>query len=254
MRNNAKNIGDLISTSFRLKDRFIIAVSNVWDEGGDFKHLNAAHYIDKERDRYERKIRQGVVFRAPSSYSEANCMPIDIGTPPPRLYVSHDDIQQKVNEGYKDLKYLRYHPGMLESFPYLSFADYGRRITAKDGDSIYFHPSVTEPENLLGTYQDKELYLAGVHELISVGTVPQGFYILVEPHAEERERSGLLLNVDEQDKLLEGTVKYSSSIAPGTIVNFQQDSNWEFIIEGQRLYAMLEENIIFVGQNETSKV
>jgi len=141
---------------------------------------------------------------------------------------------------------------MLERYNYLTYADYGKRITAKDGDQIYFHPSVTEPENLLGTHGDKELYLASPHDMIAVGIVPQGFYILIEPHLEERERDGFLLDVDVKDRLLEGIVKYSSSIPTGTRVNFQQDSNWEFIIEGQRLYAMLEENIIFV--DETDKV
>lgn len=232
-----------------LTDQFLIAVSGVFDERQDqsgFKMMVSAHYIDQERDRYERKIRSGLVYSAPTIFSERNHMPIDPGIPNARLYVGHDAIQQKINEGYKWGNH-NYHPGATEHFKYLTVADYARMITAKAGDQVYFHPSVTEPDNYFGQWQGMELYRAQVHEIIAVGTIPQAGWILVEPHLEQKDGDGIVVTTEDVDKMLEGTIKYCRPGGPfnsGDHVFFQEGSDWSFEINGERLFAMLEENIV----------
>lgn len=228
----------------RLLDHFLISVPAVFeaDTHDGIKSTNTAFFVDKERDRYERKVRRGIVHAAPIGYTETKHMPIDPGLPNPKLYVGHDDIQQKINEGYH-WSNAQYHPGGTNHFKYISRAGYGERIDAKEGDEVYFHPSVTEPENEMSP----GIYRCQVHELISVGTRPQGFWILVEPHAETNESLGLSLSVDGQDKMLEGTVRYAREgceFILGQKVFFQEGSDWEFFIGEERLFAMLEENLL----------
>ena len=230
----------------QLLDHFLISVPHVFDEGeGDIKTMNAAHYIDKERDRYERKVMKGIVHKAPLAFREINHMPIDPGFPNHKLFVSHDAIQEMVNKGYK-WDNTSYHPGIKEHFEYITIADYGRMITAKEGDEIYFHPSVTELENYHGEINGQSLFKASVHELISVGTVPQGGYVLVKPHMEDTKHGDLVVTLEDTHRLLEGTVKYArpESKLSGAFVYFQEGSDWIVNINGERLFAMLEENVL----------
>ena len=49
-----------------LLDHFVIAVKAVWDEGsGGIRKMNPAFFIDKERDRYERKLTSGIILNKP---------------------------------------------------------------------------------------------------------------------------------------------------------------------------------------------
>lgn len=238
----------------QLLDHFIIALPKVFDEGSDpggLKRINTAYFIEKERDRYTRKVMKGTIYSVPVVYRELNHMPIDPGLPNHKLFIGHDAIQKKVNEGYGWTNH-QYHPGAREGFDYITVADYGRMITAKKGDEIYFHPSVTESENELGEADGLLLYRAMVTELIAVGTVPQGGHVLVEPLAKANYSGEIVLSVDGEDKLLEGIVKFSrdgSGVSPGDHVCFQEDSNWDFFIGGVRYFAMLEENLLMITRN-----
>lgn len=251
----------------RLLDQFLIAVPNIWDEGdvAGVKTLNPAIFIDKERDRYERKVLKGIVYSAPIGYSEEPHMPVDPGIPNHKLFVGHDAIHGMINQGYR-WGNEKYHPGAKERFEYLTRGDYGRLITAKAGDDIYFHPSVTEEENYHGDIEGYKLYRAQVHELIAVvshlpwgdkfsgahltSVMPQGFYTLIEPHAEDKEAGGLILSSEDSDRALEGTVRYAregSIVKPGEFVYFKEGADWALMIEDQRLFAMLEEDILLTA-------
>lgn len=172
-------------------------------------------------------------------------MPIDRGIPAARGFVGHDAIQSMVNQGY-NWGNERYHPGATdEIFDWLSRADYGKRITAKEGDKVHFHPSVTEPDNFFGEKDGNLLYIAQVHELIAVGSIPQGYYILVEPIPEDKEFNGIIVAVDDTHKLLQGIARTGEYA--GERVFFQEGSDWPFEIEGKVYFAMLEENILATG-------
>lgn len=229
-------------------DHFIIGVSSLYDQGeGDIKKINPAYFIDKERDRYERKNRHGKVISVPLVYRELNHTPIDPGLPTPRIFIGHDDIQQKINEGYR-WSNANYHPSTAERvYEYITVADYGRMITAKAGDMVWFHPSVTEDENYLGEKDGLSLYKAAVTEIICCGDIPQGGHVIVEPVGLANERDGILLAVEDQDEALRGRIKYArpgSGLEPGTMVYFQENANWEYWMDGVRYFAMLEENIL----------
>ena len=236
----------------RLLDQFLIAVPQVFDEGnvGGLKYLNAAHYVDKERDRYERKIRKGIIYKRPMGFTNENHMPIDLGMPPYRLYISHYDIQKQVNQG-TNWANEKYHPGLKEDYDYLTRADYGKLISAQDGDEVYFHPSVTEPENFFAIIDGQEIYRAQVHEIIFAAGKTQGFHVMVEPHIKDSTQAGLQISIDDEHKLLEGTVKYcreNGPVAAGEFVYFQADSEWEFEINGEKLFVMLEENLLMKNE------
>lgn len=235
----------------QLLDHFLISVPNIFSEGGDFKHLNAAHYIDQERDRYERKLRQGIVYSAPIGYRQINHNPIDPGIPNHKLFIGHDAINRMAQIGH-DWGNEKYHPGTKEHFKYESTAAYGARITVEQGDEIYFHPSVTEPANYFAEDGDNLLYKAQVHELICSGVSPQGFWLLVEPIIKEKMVGDIALSIDDEDEERIGIVKYAnskSSLKTGEHVTFQEGCDWNFEVHGQRLYAMLEENILLHTAN-----
>jgi hypothetical protein len=227
-------------------DQILIRVDNVYDvetESG-MALINEAYFIDKERDRYERKIRYGIIESVPLEYSEKKHMPIDPGYPNPRLYTSHDDIQEKVNVGY-EWGNAQYSPAAKEGLDYKTIRDYGLLMDLRVGDKVYFHPSVTEADNS----QEEGIYRAQVHEIVSTVrdgvVIAQGEHLLVQPHTdEELVVVDMVLTMESQDKLLEGTVVYGGqAVGPGDVICFEEDSNWEFVIEGIRYFAMIEENV-----------
>lgn len=236
-----------------LFDHFVIQVDSVYDQRpGEtgLEKINHAWYIEKERDRYERKLRFGTIIAAPMGYSETDYMPVDIGTPAYKLFIGHDAIQKQVNMGYKEWEKSEnyYHPGTVEKFKFLSMQHYGRMIDAKVGEKVYFHPSVTEEENKLS----ENTYLAIADKLICVvdgeNIRVQAGYMLVEPHMDSvLEESGFIVKLQEEAKMLEGTVRHiraGASLKDGDSILFMEDANYEFEVEGINFYAMKEDEAL----------
>lgn len=249
-----------------LFDHFIIQVPAVYDDRPGETGLvptNTAWYIAKERDRYERKLRFGTIIAAPVGYSDTNYMPLDAGIPPYRLFIGHDAIQKQVNIGYKDWEKFEnyYHPGIKESFDFLSMEHYGRMIDAKVGDKVYFHPSVTEDENKMseGIYRaSADKLICVVEEMVETELItmtsqhygwnirPQAGHMLVEPHMDnELERDGFIIKTEAEAKMLEGTVRHirkGAALKRGDQILFQLDADWIFEVEGIKFYAMKEDD------------
>lgn len=229
----------------------IIKIDSVYDkrptETG-LTRLNEAHYREeKEMDRYERKLLTGTIYQVPLGYSEENFMPIDPGIPNYKTFIGHDHIQLQRNYG-RDWGNEKYHPGLVDKIDFETIADYGAKIDAQIGEKVYFHPSVTEGENHL----EGELYKCAVHEIIAVvrdgRMVPQGGYVLVTPHKDTNlvSDTGLVVAIDAEFKLLEGTVAYArqgADVKAGDSILFQDASDWKLLLEGEELYAMREEDI-----------
>ena len=233
--------------NLQLVDAFLIAVPSVYDEGdGEIKQTNTAFFIEKERDRYERKVTKGIIHRMLVGYSEERHNPLDEGIPNYKRFIGHDAIQQKVNEGAQ-WGNEKYHPGAHEGWQYVSRGDYGKVITSKEGDVVFFHPSVTEPDNHVLDIPGYSVFKAEVHEIIAIlrngVIIAQGFHVLVQPHEENIDRAGLSIAIEAEDLPLEGTVVYGRSMV-GEVVYFQEGSDWSFYFNGTRLFAMLEENIL----------
>lgn len=241
-------------------DLHIIRIDSIWDDRPveGIVPMNAAYWtVDKEMDRYERKLLQGTVESIPMGYSETQYNPLDAGLPNPRLFVGHDAIQLQRNYGRKDWGREKYHPGLKERYEYMTVSEYGAMIDLKVGEKVYFHPSVTEPENRL----EDRLYLATVDQLIcGVGQVeiprigwfpqirPQGGFVLVEPVMDTQlESSGIIIKQEAEAVLLEGIVRHArrgSGLEDGERIYYLENADWALKIEGVIYYAMREEEII----------
>ncbi len=243
-------IWNLYLRMIKLFDYHIIKIDSVYDqrptESGLIR-LNAAWYREeKEMDRYERKLLSGTIAQVPIGYTEAPFMPIDPGIPNHKIYVGHDIIMNQRNIGY-EWSNAQYHPGMKESIDFETIAEWGAKIDARQGEKCYFHPSVTEKENLV----EEGLYRCAVHEIICVvrdgRPVPQGGYILIKPNIEEEleSESGLITKLEGEADLVYGTVAYSAGeLKPGQDIVFLEYSDWKVNIEGEELFAMREEDIL----------
>jgi len=239
-----------------LLDYHIIKADSIYDtrptETGLIR-LNTAWYREeKELDRYERKLLTGTIVAKPIGYRDTNYMPIDPGFPNPKIFIGHDAIQSQRNQGVQpEWDNTKYHPGICERINYATIADYGTTIDCEVGEKVYFHPSVTEPENLIG---DDE-YLATVDQIICAvgknGDIrPQGGYILVKPNLESEDElkseTGLIVKDEVEAKLYEGTIAFCRKgfdLKSGDVILYQEASDWIIKIEGVDYYVMLEENI-----------
>lgn len=226
-----------------IHDHYLISVPEVFDDLRTETGLigrNVHWYIDAERDRYARKIRKGIVIAKPTSFSEELYQPIDPGVPNHRMYMSHDAIQEMANAGRKQLP--AYYPTCRERIDFISLADIARLVDVEVGEEVYFHPNVTETENL----HSEGIYKALPDALISVGTRMQAGWVYVEPIMEETVADGLIKSIDAESKLLEGIVRHirlRPDLHTGDHVCFQHDSNWEYEVGGVTYFAMREENI-----------
>lgn len=247
----------------QLVDHYIIRVDNVWEETvvEGIQLLNQHLYIEKERDRFERKRLYGTVEQLPAWFSGKMHQPIDPGWPNPRLAVGHDLIQMKVNQGMEDYhtdweKY--YNLAAKEDLEYTTLADY--LCDARIGEKVYFHPSVTEEENEVGPGLYKcrpdqifcvvESWFKGIdfnsynhHQTIYTEHRfrMQSFHLFVEPIEEEVQ---ILQEISEEKKMFQGIVRHGS--LQGQKIWFQVDANWEVEIEGIVYYVMTEEDVFVV--------
>lgn len=229
-----------------LTDYFLISIPKVFDDLQTDTGLigrNNVWYIDKERDRYSRKIRNGKVVALPMGYSDGNYSPIDPGVPNHRIYLGHDAIQASVNMGRNPKAY---YPGSKEQIDFKSLADIGALVDVQIGEMVYFHPNVTEPDNVHQELEGETIYRCLPDVLICVGTRMQAGWVLVEPHAAESVVDGFIVSVEPVSKMLEGTVAHirdREHLKAGDHVYFQLDSNWEYEVDGNVYFAMRDENV-----------
>lgn len=237
-------------------DYHIICVDRVYDDGetttGLIK-LNSGWYrVEKELDRYERKLLCGTIAAVPIGYSEKEYMPLDPGVPNPMLFIGHDAIQKQVNLG-NAWGNEKYHPGLKERLEFQTIAEYGALIDAQVGEKVYFHPGVTESENLIKEEEGKAYYLAAVDQLICIvspeGIRTQGGFVLVEPHLESEDTllaEGLIVGLEVEVKMQEGTVRHvrqDAEMKIGDHILYVTDANYSIDIEGVTYYAMREDEI-----------
>jgi hypothetical protein len=230
-----------------LYNHFLIQVDKVLDDLQTDTGLigrNTAWYIEQERDRYARKVRKGLVIAKPQGYTETNYMPVDPGVPNARVYVGHDQIQEMKNAGRKQLP--QYNPSNKETIDFISLADIGALVDAEVGETVYFHPNVTEPENLHQELETCAIYKALPDAIISVGTRMQAGWVFVRPMEQSNVVDEIYVDVEPAKKMLEGVVAHIRNrpdLKPGDHVYFQENSEWEYEVDGVVYYAMKEDNI-----------
>ena len=120
----------------------------------------------------------------------------------------------------------------------------------KVGDELYVHHNIFrrwynmrgEDKNSSTFFKD-DLYFVSPEQIYMYNLKPHLDYCFVKP----LKNQNLLENRKEQPNV--GIMKYSNSslealgIIPGTLITFTPNSEFEFVIEGERLYCMKSNDI-----------
>jgi hypothetical protein len=120
----------------------------------------------------------------------------------------------------------------------------------KVGDELYVHHNIfrrwydqKDRERNSSTFFKDDLYFVSPEQIYMYNLKPHLDYCFVKP----LKNQNILENRKEQPNV--GVVKYSNSsletlgITPGTLITFTPDSEFEFIINGERLYCMKSNDI-----------
>jgi len=120
----------------------------------------------------------------------------------------------------------------------------------KVGDELYVHHNIFRRwydqkgnERNSSTFFKDNLYFVSPEQIYMYNLKPHLDYCFVKP----LKNQNLLENRKEQPNV--GVMKYSNSslealgITPGTLITFTPNSEFEFVIEGERLYCMKSNDI-----------
>ena len=120
----------------------------------------------------------------------------------------------------------------------------------KVGDEIYIHHNIFRrwydqkgKERNSSTYFKDDLYFCSPEQIYMYNSKPHLDYCFIKPVL----NTNLLDNIKEQPNV--GIVKYTNNtlealgINPGTLITFTPNSEFEFIIDGERLYCMKSNDI-----------
>jgi len=120
----------------------------------------------------------------------------------------------------------------------------------KVGDELYVHHNIFRRwydqkgnERNSSTFFKDDLYFVSPEQIYMYNLKPHLDYCFVKP----LKNQNLLENRKEQPNV--GIMKYSNSslealgITPGTLITFTPNSEFEFVIEGERLYCMKSNDI-----------
>ena len=120
----------------------------------------------------------------------------------------------------------------------------------KVGDELYVHHNIFRrwynmkgEEKNSSTFFKDDLYFVSPEQIYMYNLKPHLDYCFVKP----LKNQNLLENRKEQPNV--GIMKYSNSslealgIIPGTLITFTPNSEFEFVIEGERLYCMKSNDI-----------
>ena len=120
----------------------------------------------------------------------------------------------------------------------------------KVGDELYVHHNIFRrwynmkgEEKNSSTFFKDDLYFVSPEQIYMYNLKPHLDYCFVKP----LKNQNILENRKEQPNV--GIMKYSNSslealgITPGTLITFTPDSEFEFVIDGERLYCMKSNDI-----------
>ena len=118
------------------------------------------------------------------------------------------------------------------------------------GDELYIHHNIFRrwydqkgKERNSSTHFKDDLYFVSLEQIYMYNLKPNLDYCFIKP----LKNQSVLENRKEQPNV--GIVKYSNKslealkITPGTLITFTPNSEFEFIIEGERLYCMKSNDI-----------
>ena len=127
----------------------------------------------------------------------------------------------------------------------------------KVGDELYVHHNIFRRwydqkgnERNSSTFFKDDLYFVSPEQIYMYNLTPHLDYCFVKP----LKNQNLLENRKEQPNV--GIMKYSNSslealgITPGTLITFTPNSEFEFIIDGERLYCMKSNDIALTHEHQ----
>ena len=128
------------------------------------------------------------------------------------------------------------------------------------GDIVQIHHNVFRRyydvrgvEKNSGTYFKEDMYFCNPEQIYMYNNKSHLNYCFIKPI----KNQSVLENRKEQPNV--GIVKYSNKflealgITPETLITFTPNSEFEFIIEGERLYCMKSNDIALINENKGNK-
>lgn len=129
------------------------------------------------------------------------------------------------------------------------------KTKVKTGDIVYVHHNIFRRyydikgiERNSGTYFKDDLYFCSPFQIYMYNGNSHLNYCFIKPILNKEKFS---INKEQPNV---GIVKYSNSslealkITPGTLVTFTPNSEFEFIVEGERLYCMKSNDIALIHE------
>jgi hypothetical protein len=131
----------------------------------------------------------------------------------------------------------------------------------KVGDELYVHHNIFRrwynvrgEEKNSSTFFKDNMYFVSFDQIYMYNNKPHLDYCFIKPIL----NSSILDNRKEQPNV--GIVKYTNNtlealgINPGTLITFTPNSEFEFIIDGERLYCMKSNDIALVNEYEGNEI
>ena len=159
-----------------------------------------------------------------------------------------------INTGIEDHKFIS-KKAVVVSTP----AAYNTKINI--GDELYIHHNIFRRwydqkgrERNSSTYFKDDLYFVSLEQIYMYNLKSHLDYCFVKP----LKNQSVLENRKEQPNV--GIVKYSNKsledlgITPETLITFTPNSEFEFIIEGERLYCMKSNDIALTHEYEGNEI
>lgn len=220
--------------------------------------LSTAWVNDTTVERFEYKRCYGRIEACPSGFSDKTAELIDPGAPWPRKHISGEYIEQKVKMGYTDYHHKRenyYCCAGMDSYDAVTMADIAKNCDIRRFDKVYFDARITEPKNMLGMHQGRELYKINVNEIVCVvrdgEILVQGNWNLVEPEMETWEsittKAGIIKKPAPEAVALIGKMAYMQhreDLSVGDRIIYYRGANWTIKVEGKEYYAIEHQDIL----------
>lgn len=238
-----------------LTDYFTVSIDQLYEEKktkSGIITINTAWIDDDEGDRFNHKRIFGKVLSVPKSFSNNAYRAVDSGMPTYRKFIGHDDIMDRINRGYRNHAEKSYYPSTFDEYEVVTMADLAKRIEVSAGDTIYFMPQVTEPENSLPREDGNLVYKIPASEIIynAATKKTQGEWVLVEPvkqtWADVTTASGIITKSKLDNKWLEGIV-WSSEFdycKKGMRILYLPNADCSVKVEGKELFVMPVQDIM----------
>jgi hypothetical protein len=131
----------------------------------------------------------------------------------------------------------------------------------KVGDELYVHHNIFRrwynvrgEEKNSSTFFKDNMYFVSFDQIYMYNNKPHLDYCFIKPIL----NNSILDNRKEQPNV--GIVKYTNNtlealgINPGTLITFTPNSEFEFIIDGERLYCMKSNDIALVNEYEGNEI